>query len=288
MIRLAVVGDVHLAFGPKDVEALNASRYDHVLFVGDLGGYSSRGTRKVAHHIAKLTRPTLVMPGNHDAMTAPQLLAEVVGNRPSIRLLSGGEEARIAELRAALGPAELTGYRVHAIADALSLVAARPHSFGGPRLSFAPYLERAFGVTSMEASATRLCGLIDETTANDLVLFGHNGPTGLGARRNDLWGADFKRDGGDFGDPDLRVALDHARARGKRVIAVIAGHMHRQMRGGRGGERVWRHRDEHGTLFVNAARVPRVFRDGERSLRHHVAVTIDGGRAEAEDVLWPG
>lgn len=287
MIRLAVVGDVHLAFGPKDVEALNASRYDHVLFVGDLGGYSFRGTLKVARYVAALTRPTLVLPGNHDAMTAQQMFAELVGHEPTIRLLSGGEEARIAELQKALGRAELTGYRVHPLDEDVSLIAGRPHSFGGPRLSFAPYLERAFGVRSLDASGAKLRDLVDAAPTRRLVLFAHNGPTGLGAARDDLWGADFKRGGGDFGDPDLEGAIEHARASGKEVLAVVAGHMHRSLRGG-GPPRRWKHRDERGTLFVNAARVPRVFEDGGQKVRHHVAVTIDEGRAEAEDVLWPG
>jgi hypothetical protein len=47
-------------------------------------------------------------------------------------------------------------------------------------------------------------------------------------------------------------------------------------------------RDEQGTLFVNAARVPRVFREGARTLRHHVAVTLDPERADAEDVFVEG
>lgn len=291
MIQLAVVGDVHLAFGPKDVDALNTGRggrpYDRVLFVGDLAGYAFRGALKVARYVAELRRPTLVLPGNHDCMTPQQMFAELLGHAATVEMLSGGEEARVKELDAALGAAELTGYRVHELAPDLSLIAARPHSFGGPRIAFLPYLERAYGVRSMDASGARLCDLVDEARGRRLVFFAHNGPSGLGARRHDIWGADFKRGGGDFGDPDLRDAIDHARATGREVLAVLAGHMHRQLRGG-GPDRVAFLRDDAGTLFVNAARVPRVFREGERELRHHVAVTIEGGHAEAEDVLVPG
>jgi uncharacterized protein (TIGR04168 family) len=291
MIRLALVGDVHGAFGSEDVATLDRGEdgqpYDRVLFVGDLAGYTFRGTLAVARQIAGLRTPALVMPGNHDAMSAPQMFAELTENAAGAAMLSGGEEKRVRALADALGPAELTGYRVHELAPGLSLVAARPHSFGGPRLAFQPYLSRAFGVASLEASAARLAALVDAARGPSLVLLGHNGPSGLGAARSALWGADFRREGGDFGDPDLRAAIAHARATGKRVLAVLAGHMHRQLRGG-GPPRVAFARDEHGTLFVNAARVPRVFREGPRTLRHHVAVTVGPERAEAEDVLVEG
>lgn len=38
-----------------------------------------------------------------------------------------------------------------------------------------------------------------------LLVVGHNGPTGLGARPYDLCGMDFVAAGGDHGDPDLEV-----------------------------------------------------------------------------------
>lgn len=287
-MRLGVIGDVHLAFGPKDVAALDAQGYDAVLFVGDLAGYSHRGALKVARYVATLKTKAWVMPGNHDCMTAQQMFAEMMGHEATKDLLSGGEEARVAELGSALGAATLTGYSVVELAG-ISMICGRPHSFGGPSFSYRPYLSRAFGVENVDASGARLCDLVDEAASERLIFLAHNGPTGLGSERHDIWGCDFKRQGGDFGDQDLRDALDHARARGKQVLAVIAGHMHRQLRGG-GPERRAFVRDEAGTLFVNAARVPRVFKDPEtgREQRHHVAVTIANDRAEGEDRLMAG
>ena len=84
-------------------------------------------------------------------------------------------------------------------------------------------------------------------------------------------------DEGDHGDLDLRAAIDHARERGKRVRAVIAGHMHHALKGG--GRRTWQV-DRDDTLFINAAEVPR-HRDGRR---HHVRLTLDADHAEAEAV----
>ncbi len=76
--------------------------------------------------------------------------------------------------------------------------------------------------------------------------------------------------------------MAHAERVGKRVVAVIAGHMHHRLRGG--GLRTWsEHRD--GVLYVNAARVPRVFEQGGRTVRHHVEVVLGEGTATAREVL---
>jgi hypothetical protein len=38
-------------------------------------------------------------------------------------------------------------------------------------------------------------------------------------------------------------------------------------------------------VFVNAARVPRVYRDGDREVRQHVEVHVQDGRAHVRTVL---
>jgi hypothetical protein len=40
----------------------------------------------------------------------------------------------------------------------------------------------------------------------------------LGDRKSDIWGCDFRPEEGDFGDPDLRTPVDHARPIGKSVL----------------------------------------------------------------------
>jgi uncharacterized protein (TIGR04168 family) len=165
------------------------------------------------------------------------------------------------------------------------MIAARPHSFGGPRLAFRPYLTEVFRVPTIEASAERLCSLIDDTLDERVVFLAHNGPTGLGDRRDAIWGCDFRRSEGDFGDPDLETAIAHARSKGKRVLAVIAGHMHHALKG-RGTRRWTEERD--GTLYVNAARVPRVFKQAGLEQRHLVEVVIGPDGASAREVLFSG
>ena len=164
------------------------------------------------------------------------------------------------------------------------MLAGRPHSCGGPRLAFARYLRDAFGVASMEQSAARLCALVDQAPRDrPLLILSHNGPAGLGDRRSDPCGRDFHPDEGDWGDPDLAIAIAHAKAQGHRLLAVVSGHMHHALRGG--GTRTW-HVERGSVLYVNAARVPRIFEDSGRHRRHHVALTVEGDAARAEPVLF--
>lgn len=284
-MRLAVIGDVHVRFDRADAEALDAEGYDAVLFAGDLAGYSHRGGLHVARAIATLRTPALVVPGNHDAVLAPQMLAEILKHERSIELLATGQRERVEELQRAIAPAVLGGFSVHPLrarssGATLECVVARPHSFGGPHLAFRPYLDARFGVPTMSASAAKLCDLVERTVGDEILILAHNGPTGLGSTRDAIWGCDFRKGEGDFGDPDLREAIEHARAFGKRVVAVVAGHMHHALRGG--GTRAWQARERE-TLFVNAAQVPRMRRAGAKTQRHHVELRIENGHAEATE-----
>ncbi|MCO4771487.1 MAG: metallophosphoesterase [Deltaproteobacteria bacterium] len=274
---------MHGFFDEEDVRLFDAGGYDLIVFVGDLAGLRLSSTLRVAGLIAQLTTPTLVVPGNHDAPNAVQLLGEVLHSRALIRLADRNTEGRADAIAAALG-SPLAGYSLHDVGLGMQIVAGRPHSMGGDALSFAPFLKRRFGVESLEASADRLCRLVDESTAPNLLFVAHNGPLGLGDRRDDIWGCDFRAEEGDFGDRDLAVAVDYARAQGRAVVAVVAGHMHSKVRGG--GERTARvERD--GTLYLNAARVPRIWNDPDgRPVRHHLAVSWDGATVRAEEMRW--
>lgn len=287
-VRLALIGDVHLRFDARDAAEIDGASYDAVLFVGDLAGYSHRGGLRVARAIAALRTPAVAIAGNHDGAHPHQLLAEMMRHEASIELSSAGHRDRVEQLRRALSPVILGGYSIHPLrsgSDRIDCIAARPHSFGGAQLSFRPILRAAFDIDSIERSAECLCALVDRAETDRIVFLAHNGPSGLGARRHDIWGCDFRASEGDFGDPDLRVAIEHARRTGRKVLAVLAGHMHHAVRGG--GERTWLVREQE-TLFVNAARVPRIFRRGGEIMRHRVEVTIAGARAEAREILAPG
>ncbi len=277
-IRIGVVGDVHLHWDDQDVELIDRARYDLVAFVGDLAGYR-RDALAVASSIARLITPALVIPGNHDGVSLPHLAAETLERRSLARWMGRGQDRRCRDLAAMLGPVPLAGYSLHEVRRAelrLSLIAARPHSQGGGFFAFSRHLEAKYGVRSLAESAERLCQLVDDAPHDRVVFLGHNGPNGLGARRHDIWGCDFRKVEGDFGDADLRTAIDHAKQVGKRVLAVVAGHMHHRLKGG--GERKWLVETD-GVLYVNAARVPRIEKSGQR---YHVCLETDGERARAE------
>lgn len=278
MTHIAVVGDVHGGWGPEDCALFEADPPDLVLIVGDLAGLWWPTTLRVARGIGALRVPTLVLPGNHDASTPIQLLGEVTGQPAMGAPFAGVQGRRLDALAEAVAPATLGAYSRHPVgegAEAVDLIAGRPHSMGGPTLAFTPHLTARWGVDSLEASVARLRELIDAAGPR-LVFASHNGPSGLGATRSDPWGCDFRAAEGDWGDPDMEQAIAYARETGREVLAVVAGHMHRSLKGG--GQRTWQHRDQ-GILYVNAACVPRV-RDGRR---HHVSLTL-ADQASAEDV----
>lgn len=282
-LRIGIIGDVHLAWDDRDVALIDAEAYDLVAFVGDLAGYR-QDALGVAASIARLRTPAFVVPGNHDGVSLPHLAAETLERPRAARILGRGQARRCESLRSALSPVPLAGYSVHEVRGeqlSLSVIAGRPHSQGGGFFAFASYLNATYGVTSLEESAARLCRLVDETPHERLIFVAHNGPLGLGARRHDIWGCDFKKNEGDFGDADLTAAIEHAKRRGKRVLAVAAGHMHHRLKGG--GARTWQSEVD-GVLYVNAARVPRIERGPGGTRRHHVRLVTDGQSTTAERV----
>lgn len=281
---LAVVGDIHDAWVDADAHFFNHSDYDAVLFVGDLPRLRLlRNHYRVARRIARVEKPAFLIPGNHDATALSQLIPEVTGRRHLQPFGSRRQRARVAKLARTLGRVTLCGYSSHTLdpANDLGLVAARPHSMGGG-LNFAPYLNLAFGVDTMAASAERLCALVDRSPHRRLLFLAHNGPSGLGDRPGDIYGQDFRGDGGDWGDPDLRRAVDHALAQGREVVAVVAGHMHHETKSG--DQRPFLAQRD-GITYVNAARCPRIFRSEGRRVRYHVALRIDDDGCRATEVL---
>ena len=270
--KVAIVGDVHLHFNHHDVAFFNASDYDALLFVGDLINYRGAAIRDVTSSLRQLSLPSFIIPGNHDCGNVFQLVAELFQNDLFRSITSFGQKSYEENLKSTIGSVQFTGYSRHPlIAGKLELIAVRPYSMGGPRLSFGPHLRRHHNVASLEDSSARLRALIDASEAENLIFLGHNGPSGLGATRSDIWGCDFKKEEGDFGDPDYAEAISYARSQGKKVRAVIAGHMHRAIKGG--GSRTWNLvQDE--TLYINAANVPRIRRSTDAERHHHIELQI--------------
>jgi uncharacterized protein (TIGR04168 family) len=281
MFRIAVIGDVHLCFLPVDATYFNQSDYDLILFVGDLSNYWPRAGLPMARLIAQIEKPVIFIPGNHDATNIWQLAAEIWQKPWLARWGALGQERRVRALREALDMAVTTGYTVHHFSQ-FDLVAARPFSMGGPRLSFQPYLKRHYDIASLDQSADRLRQCVDQTQSDRLIFLAHNGPTGLSHAPTDIWGCDFRPAGGDFGDPDLEQAITYAQEQGKQILAVIAGHLHQRTKSGQ--QRQWLV-EKNGVQYINAACVPRIFeRDGE-VVRHHVQLVVGETAVTVREVL---
>jgi uncharacterized protein (TIGR04168 family) len=287
MAKIAVLGDLHGRWDDWDVDYFDRSDYELLLFTGDLGSGTGEAGVKIARSIARLAKPALVMPGNNDVEFQPAISAEFLHQRGLIDLLDSTALERRRSVSHSSGRVALCGYSLHPLTLScgdLTVLAGRPHSMGGPTLSFPDDLQRNHGIPSLEESTTRLIELVNSVPTRDLIVLSHNGPFGLGSSPTDIWGCDFKEGGGDWGDPDLRAAIDHAREVGKRVRAVVAGHMHLVTREGESRtERV----TTEGTLHLNAARVPRIFAGPEGAIRSHMSLEISEQHLSARELSIP-
>lgn len=279
--QLGVVGDLHTHWDGVDLQQFAATDYDLLFFTGDLGGGSKDSSLRMARLMAQLQQPALVMPGNNDTFDMAELAAELAHQQGLNQL------RELADIHTPHHePINLCGYSEHRIQVGnriISLIAARPHSMGGPSLTFPDFMSATYAVTSLDESLLRMKELVEDA-AGEIIFLSHNGPTGLGEREHDMWGCDFKEGGGDWGDPDLAEAISHAKAIGKSVLAVVAGHMH--LRTKQGVVRPWL-TDTNNTLHINAARVPRIFSDKENVYRHHVRLIISETDMLAQEVLVP-
>jgi uncharacterized protein (TIGR04168 family) len=285
VVKIAIIGDIHRHFNARDVTLFNRSEYDLILITGDLVDFRSKDAIAVADQLAQLRTPALFIAGNHDCTNLVQFLAEVKGISSLAQLSSGGQDKRVARLQRHLGPVTFAAYSRHDFTinnQDFSIIAARPFSPGGPDLAFRPYLRHKYGVNTLQDSVRRLQKLIDASASDTLIFLAHNGPTGLGSSKDDIWGCDFRDEGGDYGDPDLYEAIRYARERGKHVMAVVAGHMHHKLMDG--GKRQWLVQAD-GTTYINAARVPRIFKRGEETVHHHLSLTLAQGEVVVEEVL---
>ncbi|MGB5809915.1 MAG: metallophosphoesterase [Polyangiales bacterium] len=282
---IGVIGDVHLFWDGQDVEFFNHSGYDLLLFVGDIAAYTQIRGLHVARSIRTLRIPALCIPGNHDGLHALQLGAEIAPGAHRLRhAFCRGQDWRCRALGLALGDVDLVAFarrRLDLAGLPINLVVGRPHSIGGRRVACERYLTTKFGVDSLDASSARIKALVDEGDDSPIVVLAHNGPSGLGDRADSIWGCDFRKQEEDWGDRDLEEAIGYAKSQGRRVLATVAGHMHRRTKKGknRPGQIV-----NDGTLYINAAEVPRHrIRDGAMR-RHHVRLDLTPSSATATDI----
>jgi uncharacterized protein (TIGR04168 family) len=126
-----------------------------------------------------------------------------------------------------------------------------------------------------------------KSAAGDAIIFlGHNGPSGLGDRPEDPCGKDWHPIGGDYGDPDFAAAISQTLTTGKTIPLVTFGHMHHALRHTKKVLRKQVFRSPEGTIYLNAARVPRIVKNQGETQRNFSIVTLEAGVVTQATLVW--
>eukprot|EP00181_Compsopogon_caeruleus_P002730 CAMPEP_0184683060 /NCGR_PEP_ID=MMETSP0312-20130426/9785_1 /TAXON_ID=31354 /ORGANISM="Compsopogon coeruleus, Strain SAG 36.94" /LENGTH=342 /DNA_ID=CAMNT_0027135119 /DNA_START=133 /DNA_END=1161 /DNA_ORIENTATION=+ len=252
VVRVVCVGDVHGQWSKEDGDALSGLKPDLVLFVGDYGDEDVGCVRLAVDMVQERGWSAAFAFGNHDAWYTATPLGRK--NCPYQRRKTD----RVREMLNIVAERHV-GYRcIPEQSLGLSVVGGRPFSWGGPYWKHPDFFREYLKVSSMEHSVLKLVRAVDSVDPGHPIIFlSHSGPTGLGNQVDDICGRDFgDKPGGDFGDEDLRQAINHAIENGKKVPLVVFGHMHKRLERGRGIRKMVA--IENDTVMVNAAVVPRV------------------------------
>ena len=275
-VKIAVVGDVHDQWEPEDAQALKELNVDLVLFVGDFGNEAV----DIVREIAALDIPKAVILGNHDAWYT----ATPWGRRkcPYNRLL----EDRVQQQLDLLGTAHVGYSRLDMDEFGFSIVGGRPFSWGGSEWRQEAFYQERYQVASLEESAAHITKAVEAAAYNTVIFLGHCGPTGLGDRPEDSCGRDWKPLGGDHGDPDLAAAIAAARQAGKTIPLVAFGHMHHRLRHTQTRLRTQIDISPMGTVYLNAASVPRIIKTETTCLRNFSLVSLQNGQVQTASRVW--
>lgn len=275
-IKIAVIGDIHDAWDEADPRALAQLSVDLVLFVGDFGNEAV----DVVEAVSTLELPYAASFGNHDAWyTATPWGTK---NCPYDR----SKEDWVQQQLDLLAEAHV-GYTHRAFPQLeLSVVGGRPFSWGGPDWRCAGFYRDRFGVTNFAESTAQIANAAAQAPSETIIFLGHNGPSGLGDQAEDPCGKDWKQLGGDFGDPDLRDAIATTRTSGKRVPLVTFGHMHHNLRHTKSVQRKRLCVDAAGTVYLNAACVPRIIKTEQGLQRNFSLVTLQNHQVMDVQLVW--
>lgn len=277
-IKIAIVGDVHEQWETADQQALLSLAVDLVLFVGDFGNESL----PIVQAIADLEIPKACVFGNHDAW----FTATDWGRKkcPYDRQ----KEDRVQEQINILADSHVGYGNKEFCQFALTVVGSRPFTWGGPQWKYDDFFASRFGVTGFTDSTQLIVNSVKNTALDTIIFLGHNGPSDLGDRPESICGRDWQPLGGDFGDPDLAEAIAQSRVLGKRIPLVAFGHMHHTLRHTKKQVREPVQVDEYGTVYVNAANVPRIKEKDGIKLRNFSLVCLEKQVVSEISLVWLG
>ncbi|WP_009632155.1 TIGR04168 family protein [Synechocystis sp. PCC 7509] len=278
-IKIAVVGDIHDRWETADEIALQHLGVDLVLFVGDFGNESVQ----VVREIAAVKLPKAAVFGNHDAWYS----ASDWGKQkcPYDRQKEDWVQDQIdllKEIHVGYGKLDFPDLK-------LTVVGSRPFSWGGEVWKNAEFYKERFGVTSFAESTAKIVAAAETAAYETIIFLGHNGPVGLGSNADDPCGKDWQPLGGDYGDPDLTEAIAQVRKLGKTIPLVTFGHMHHDLRYTKQQLRKTFLVSPEGTMYLNAARVPRIITTPQRDvLRNFSLVYLQAGVVTQASLVWVG
>lgn len=117
---------MHMQFDENDVHFFDQSDYNAILMVGDLSSKNPDSMFKLIPLLNALTKPTYLIPGNHDTRGVRQLIGEIMHNNFLINFGTDSQVSRMKRLRNELSAPTLCGYSQHTLAPGLGMIAARP------------------------------------------------------------------------------------------------------------------------------------------------------------------
>ncbi len=275
-IKIAVVGDIHDLWDHEDEAALNALGVDLVLLVGDFGNESV----EVVRSIAQMTLPKAAILGNHDAWYNATDWG--IQQCPYDRT----QEDRVQQQIDLLGDANVGYGKLDLPEFHLSVVGSRPFSWGGSVWKNNRFYRTRCGVKNFSDSIDHIAAAAEAAAYETVIFVGHNGPTGLGDLPEDPCGKDWQPIGGDHGDPDFEQAIAKTRLLGKSIPLVTFGHMHHTLRHTKQQLRRAIHTSSDGTVYLNAARVPRIVQNEGDRLRNFSLVTLQFGSVSEASLVW--
>ena len=276
-IKIAVIGDIHDLWELEDNAALKHLDVDLALFVGDYGNEAV----EVVRRIAAVDLPKAAVMGNHDAYYS-------ASNKGIKKCPYDREKEDWVQLQMdLLGEAHIGFGKREFPQFGLTVVGGRPFSWGGSKWRYRKFYRDRFNVKSFDESLDLILAAADEAEHNTVIFVGHAGPYGLGDRPEDICGKDWgKRIGGDYGDPDFAEAIALTQAAGRHVPLVAFGHMHHKLKNTARRLRKRIAVGVTGTVYFNAANVPRIEKTETGSQRSFSLVTLTQGTVEAIVQVW--
>lgn len=275
VVKIAVIGDIHDLWELKDNAALKHLGVDLALFVGDYGNEAVEVVRRVA----AVDLPKAAVMGNHDAYYSAS--NKGIKNCPYDR-----KKEDWVQLQMDLLGDDHIGFSKREFPQfGLTVVGGRPFSWGGSEWRYHKFYRDRFDVKNFEESLDLILAAADEAEHSTLIFVGHVGPYGLGAHPADPCGKDWGNAGGDYGDPDFAQAISLTQESGKQVPLVTFGHMHHKLKNNdQLRKRVVK--DASGTLYFNAANVPRIEQTETGNRRSFSLVTLNQGTVESIVLIW--